>query len=65
MPEWFTTWEETALLNWVDKNGDGRITYAPGQAIVGNPEINRANGKIIREKYGGSCLAKFPGFNGK
>ncbi len=52
MPEWFTTWEETALLNWVDKNGDGRITYAPGQAIVGNPEINRANGKIIRGKYG-------------
>ena len=52
MPEWFTTWEETSLLNWVDKNGDGRITYAPGQAIVGNPEINRANGKIIRGKYG-------------
>ena len=52
MPEWFTTWEETALLNWVDKNGDGRITYAPGQAIEGNPEINRANGKIIRGKYG-------------
>ena len=52
MPEWFTTWEETALLNWVDKNGDGRITYAPGHAIVGNPEINRANGKIIRGKYG-------------
>lgn len=52
MPEWFTTWEETALLNWIDKNGDGRITYAPGQAIVGNPEINRANGKIIRGKYG-------------
>jgi len=52
MPEWFTTWEETALLNWIDKNGDGRITYAPGHAIVGNPEINRANGKIIRGKYG-------------
>lgn len=52
MPEWFTTWEETALLNWVDKNGDGRITYAPGQAIVGNPEINRTNGEIVRGEYG-------------
>jgi len=52
MPEWFTTWEETALLNWVDKNGDGRITYAPGQAIVGSPEINRANGEIVRGEYG-------------
>jgi len=52
MPEWFSTWEETALLNWVDKNGDGRITYAPGQAIVGSPEINRANGEIVRGEYG-------------
>jgi cation/acetate symporter len=52
MPEWFTTWEETALLNWVDKNGDGRITYAPGQAIVGSPEINRSNGEIVRGEYG-------------
>ena len=49
MPEWFSTWEETALLNWVDKNGDGRITYAPGQAIVGSPEINRTDGEIVRE----------------
>ena len=65
MPEWFTTWEETALLNWIDKNGDGRITYAPGQAIVGNPEINRANGKIIRGKYGEVTLLNSLDFNGK
>lgn len=52
MPEWFSTWEETALLNWVDKNGDGRITYAPGQAIVGSPEINRTDGEIVRGEFG-------------
>ena len=30
MPEWFTKWEETGLIQWVDKNGDGNIQYAPG-----------------------------------
>jgi cation/acetate symporter len=52
MPEWFNTWEETALLNWVDKNGDGKITYAPGAAIVGSPEIERVDGEIIRGESG-------------
>lgn len=41
MPPWFSTWEETALLNWVDKNEDGIINYAPGVAIVGAPDIIR------------------------
>jgi cation/acetate symporter len=26
-PSWFTNWEKTGLLKWVDKNGDGRIQY--------------------------------------
>ncbi|MEQ9090185.1 MAG: sodium:solute symporter family protein [Balneola sp.] len=41
MPPWFSTWEETALLNWVDKNEDGIINYGPGAAIVGAPNIIR------------------------
>ena len=53
MPDWFSTWEETALLTWVDKDGDGLIKYAPGAAIEGLPEIRRnAEGRIIRGKYG-------------
>jgi cation/acetate symporter len=52
MPEWFNTWEETALLNWVDKNEDGKITYAPGAAIVGSPEIERVDGEIVRGNSG-------------
>lgn len=47
MPPWFSTWEETALLNWVDKNEDGIINYAPGAAIVGSPDIIR-NGLDIQ-----------------
>lgn len=49
MPDWFGTWEETALLNWVDKNGDGIINYTPGAAITGTPEIVRNSvGEITR-----------------
>jgi cation/acetate symporter len=27
MPEWFTKWEETGLITFDDKNGDGKIQY--------------------------------------
>ncbi|MEO0877101.1 MAG: sodium:solute symporter family protein, partial [Bacteroidota bacterium] len=37
MPEWFTKWEDTALIGWVDKDGNGEINYGPGAAIVGKP----------------------------
>jgi cation/acetate symporter len=36
-PEWVSTWEETGLIGWVDKNDDGVIQYAPGAAFVGKP----------------------------
>ncbi|HKK24710.1 MAG TPA: sodium:solute symporter family protein [Gracilimonas sp.] len=53
MPEWFGTWEETALLTWVDKDDNGIITYAPGAAIEGLPDIQRNEaGEIIRGVYG-------------
>jgi len=34
MPAWFKTWEETDLIVFQDKNGDGKIQY------VANPEAN-------------------------
>jgi len=53
MPAWFGTWEETGLLAWVDKNDDGIITYAPGEAIEGLPDIQRnTGGEIIRGPFG-------------
>ncbi|MDP0492143.1 MAG: sodium:solute symporter family protein [Verrucomicrobiota bacterium JB023] len=27
MPEWFSNWEKSGLIAWMDKNGDGRIQY--------------------------------------
>jgi len=35
-PTWIKKWEETGLLAFEDKNGDGRITYAA------DPEVNEA-----------------------
>ncbi|SMO86672.1 sodium:solute symporter family protein [Gracilimonas mengyeensis] len=53
MPEWFGTWEETGLLTWVDKDDNGIITYAPGAAIEGLPDIQRNEaGEIIRGPFG-------------
>lgn len=50
MPEWFTNWEKTGLLSFVDKNKDGKIQYlADSQQneltvdrdimVLANPEI--------------------------
>jgi cation/acetate symporter len=32
---WFKTWENGGLLAWTDRNGDGKIQYAPDAAFVG------------------------------
>jgi len=50
-PDWFRKWETTGLLQFEDKNGDGRITYTADKAtnemvkvdrdimVLANPEI--------------------------
>ncbi len=45
IPEWFTNWENTGLIAWSDKNGDGKIQYLPGDAITGKkPEFTGEKG---------------------
>lgn len=49
--KWFKTWEHGGLLAWTDRNGDGKIQYAPGAAF------NGAKGKPVFDgtntgKYG-------------
>ena len=34
-PDWFTNWEDIGLIAWIDKNDDGRIQYAAGNALEG------------------------------
>lgn len=35
VPAWFKNWENTGLIAWVDKDGDGRIRYRSGAAFDG------------------------------
>ncbi len=44
IPQWFKTWEDTGLLAWVDKNGDGKVQYVAGSALAGKPEFTDARG---------------------
>jgi cation/acetate symporter len=40
MPSWFSTWENSGLLAWYDHNGDGKVQYAAGNAMVGKPQFD-------------------------
>ena len=61
LPPWFAKWEETALVAWQDKNGDGRLQYGPGDPFVGEVD-QQLNGAGAREKgqYGQTLLNNPP-----
>ncbi len=44
LPQWFKNWEDTGLIAWTDKNGDGKIQYVNGEATTGKPEFTEARG---------------------
>ncbi len=50
--KWFGNWENTGLLAWVDKNGDGRIQYSAGDPFEGKPDFKtrEVNGESIPER---------------
>ncbi|MBT2163140.1 sodium:solute symporter family protein [Zobellia barbeyronii] len=51
IPEWFKNWENTGLIAWSDKNGDGKIQYVAGNALADKKplysEARGANGERI------------------
>ena len=38
-PSWVQNWEQTGLIAWVDKTGDGIMYYAPGDPFEGSPSF--------------------------
>ncbi|MGY3795858.1 sodium:solute symporter family protein [uncultured Aquimarina sp.] len=44
VPEWFKNWENTGLIAWSDKNGDGKIQYVNGSATEGKPKYTGERG---------------------
>lgn len=52
--EWVTKWETTKLLQFVDKDGDGKLRIAPGDAFEkknGKPNFETPNLKSANEVY--------------
>lgn len=41
---WFRNWEQSGLIAWTDKNGDGVIQYTSGDAFAGKPEFTDGAG---------------------
>jgi len=39
IPSWFKNWENTGLIAWSDKNGDGKIQYVAGNALSGKKPV--------------------------
>jgi len=44
IPEWFKNWENTGLIAWDDKNGDGKIQYVEGASSNGKPVYIKERG---------------------
>ena len=44
-PSWVKTWEDIGLIAWLDKNGDGVIQYAAGDAFEGAPAFTEGRGE--------------------
>ncbi len=53
--QWVQSWRATGLLDYADKNGDGRIQIAPGDAFLndaaGKPDFARPNPASSNEVY--------------
>ncbi len=68
-PQWFRNWEKTGLLEFEDKNGDGRIQYSADSAssemvtldrdimVLANPEIARLPNWVIALVAAGGLAA--------
>ena len=66
-PEWFSTWQETGLVDWEDKNDDGLMQYSATDAneitidrdiiVLANPEIAGLPGWVVALVAAGGVAA--------
>jgi cation/acetate symporter len=52
VPNWFKTYENLALIAWVDKNEDGQITYRKGDAFQSKPSAGLIDKSKERGEWG-------------
>ncbi|MFH7563954.1 sodium:solute symporter family protein [Oceanimonas smirnovii] len=66
-PAWVANWEKTGLVNWEDKNGDGRLFYSgdernemtisPDIIVLASPEIGKLPNWVVALLAAGGMAA--------
>ncbi|MBE5074728.1 cation acetate symporter [Erythrobacteraceae bacterium E2-1 Yellow Sea] len=56
-PAWFTNWERNKLIAWVDKNDDGVMQVAKGDAFAGAPEFTGETGPLGQQLLSNEVVA--------
>ncbi len=64
-PEWFTKWEDSGLIAWLDKNEDGRVQYRGGDALIPVKPVykNSSNSENDRGAMGQRIVTNQPSNN--
>ncbi|QQK65235.1 cation acetate symporter [Cobetia sp. cqz5-12] len=61
LPGWFYNWENTGLIGWVDKNGDGIIQMRGGDPFAGKPSYEgSADSQAARGEHGQRLVTNTP-----
>jgi cation/acetate symporter len=55
-PDWLKNWENSGLIAWMDKNGDGIITYRQGAPFEGKPVFQGSSGDAAARGAAGQRL---------
>ena len=59
LPEWFYNWENSGLIGWVDKNGDGAVQMSAGDPFEGKPTFAGSRAEA-QGSYGERVLTNTP-----
>ncbi|QDV09086.1 Cation/acetate symporter ActP [Planctomycetes bacterium Poly30] len=60
-PTWLKNWENSGLIAWLDKDGDGAIRYRQGAAFEGKPDyVGEAGDEAARGASGERLVANPP-----
>ncbi|MEP5232177.1 sodium:solute symporter family protein [Alcanivorax sp.] len=59
LPEWFYNWENSGLIGWVDKNGDGAVQMRAGAPFEGKPTYAGSR-EETKGSYGERVLTNAP-----
>lgn len=55
LPDWFYNWENSGLIGWVDKNGDGAVQMSAGAPFEGKPTFAGTRAEV-QGSYGERVL---------